>query len=72
MAKKNQKQLRSGEKFIAIDKKGRVYHYIFIGIDISDLEEGTGCQYIILKNLDMNSYANVEAAWFSEREIITE
>lgn len=67
--KKTNKQLRTGETFIATDKLNRTMHYQFVGIDLQDLESGTGCQYIMLRNLDMGTHTNVEAQWFAEREI---
>lgn len=70
--KKTSKQLRTGDKFIATDKQGRTYHYSFTGIDLNDLDNGTGCQYILLRNLDTGANTNVEAAWFSERDITLE
>lgn len=72
---KNSPILKTGDIFRAKDKLGNVYCYEFEGFDLGDLgdlDEGIGCRYIILKNLDLNELVAVEAAWFHYRDIIRE
>ena len=61
--------LKTGDKFIATDKLGRSYLYVFLGIDLSDLAEGAGCRSVILRNITTDTLTRVETAWFSQRHI---
>ena len=62
--------IQSGTIFTATDKLGRKYRYMCLGIDLNDVQHGTGCQYIVLKNLDTHNEVCVEAQWFRERTIV--
>ena len=61
--------LKTGAQFKATDKIGNSFRYEVVGIDLDDLISGTGCAYIVLKNLDTGIHTCVEAAWFQHREI---
>lgn len=69
---KNQKApvLHTGMEFTATDKLNHIYRYRFEGLDLSDLEGGVGCRYLVLRNLDTDTYTCVEAQWFTERQIV--
>lgn len=65
--------LVTGTVFTVKNKLGGVGRYCFQGIDMTRLDGGVGCDYIILQ--DMEDAANcfgVEAAWFTQREITIE
>lgn len=61
--------LKSGDRFTAKSKLGDEYEYEFVGIDLGDAgfgSGGTGCQYIVLRNITDGTMTCVERAWFSE------
>lgn len=68
--KNNMSLLKSGDKVIAIDRSGQSLEYIFMGIELADLEDGVGCSYIKLRSMNMGGTIGVEAAWFAERTIL--
>lgn len=61
--------LKSGD-WISVSVKGKEAMYEFIGLDLDDAgaksDGGTGCRYIVLRNLESDELTCVEAAWFSE------
>lgn len=63
------KFLSSGDVFTAMDRCGNQYTYRFLGLDLSDLEDGLGCRYIRLYNVDNDTETCVEALWFTQRLI---
>lgn len=61
--------LKSGDRFTAKSKLGDEYEYEFVGIDLGDAgvgSGGTGCHYIVLRNITDGTMTCVERAWFSE------
>ena len=60
------KYLKSGDRFIAVDKLGASYEYEFIGVEIKELN---GCHSIILWNHTLNNLTTVEYGWFRERKL---
>ena len=58
--------LKTGDKFMAtVD--GKSIEYIFLGVDLDDCGyNGTGCRYIVLKNLNDNTLTCVERLWFNQ------
>lgn len=61
--------LKSGDRFTAKTKLGNEYEYEFVGIDLRDAGVGlggTGCHYIVLRNITDGTMTCVERAWFSE------
>lgn len=63
---------KTGTRFRAEVKGFPTYHYRFIGFDLDDAKYGTGCQYIILFNDDLQNETCVDKEWFFERRIIIE
>lgn len=63
--------LKSGDRFSVRTKLGEVHKYEFVGVDLEDAgaigNGGTGCQYIVLRNLDDETYTCVERAWLSSQ-----
>ena len=61
--------LKSGDKFTAKTKAGESRKYKFLGLDLGDMGEvdgsGSGCRYIVLRNLDDGTCTCVERTWFS-------
>lgn len=61
--------LKSGDKFTAKTKTGESCKFEFLGFDLEDAGAvdrlGTGCRYIVLRNLDDGTYTCVERDWFS-------
>ena len=57
--------LKSGDRFVARCLGISTYAYEFVGFDLDDQEQ-TGCRHIVLKNLDLNEFTCVEAAWFNQ------
>lgn len=55
--------LKTGDRFTSV-ANGKTFNYEFVGFDFSDVENGTGCRYIVLKDLSDNTFNCVEAAWF--------
>lgn len=61
--------LKSGDRFAAKSKLGSEYEYEFVGFDMQDAgvgSGGTGCQYIVLRNLKNGTMTCVESNWFSK------
>lgn len=61
--------LKTGAQFTSTNSLGNSHRYEVVGIDLDDLLSGTGCAYIVLKDLDGNFHTRVEAAWFRQRKI---
>lgn len=61
--------LKSGD-WVSVSVKGKETVYEFLGFDLDDAgaknNGGTGCRYIILRNLETDELTCVEAAWFTE------
>ena len=53
--------LKTGDRFVAETKVGGKATYEFVGLDA---DSKTGCDYIVLMNLDDGSKTCVEATWF--------
>ena len=61
--------LKTGDRFTAKSKLGDEYEYEFVGIDLLDAgvgSGGTGCHYIVLRNITAVTMTCVERAWFYE------
>lgn len=61
--------LKTGDRFTAKSKLGDEYEYEFVGIDLLDAgvgSGGTGCHYIVLRNITAGTMTCVERAWFYE------
>lgn len=58
--------LKSGTVFEAVDGLNHRYCYVFSGIKLDD---STGCSYIRLYNRTLDTWTDVEYAWFTERKI---
>jgi len=59
--------LKTGDQFAVTTKQGDEYKYEFVGLDLQDTgSDGTGCQYIVLKNMENGTMTCVERLWFSE------
>lgn len=56
--------LQTGMCFVAKTKLADNTKYAFIGLDLDDVADGIGCQYIVLQNLTDRTFVRVEAAWF--------
>ena len=61
--------MKPGTRFVAKDALGETHRYQFVGLNLHDMICGTGCSYIILKDLDTGHEFGVEAQWFRFREI---
>lgn len=59
--------LKTGDKFMAKTKLGDVNEYEFVGVDMDDCDHGTGCHYIVLKNLTDRTMTCVERTWFAQQ-----
>lgn len=61
--------LKTGDRFVVTAKNLPKYTYEFVGFDMDDAgvdAGGTGCHYLVLKNLTDNTLTKVERAWFSK------
>lgn len=54
--------LKTGDEFEAI-VNGESTRYEFLGIDLDDK---TGCRYIVLRNMNDNTLTCVEWLWFNQ------
>lgn len=61
--------LKTGDRFTAKSRLEDEYEYEFVGIDLGDAgvgSGGTGCHYIVLRNVTDGTMTCVEWAWFAE------
>ncbi len=64
--------IKTGTRFRAEINGFPIYHYRFVGFDLSDVKGGTGCRYIVLFNEEFQNETCVDKDWFRERRIIIE
>lgn len=64
--------IKTGTRFRAEVRGFPVYHYRFVGFDLSDAKGGTGCHYIVLFNEEYQNETCVDQYWFRERKIVFE
>ena len=64
--------IKTGTRFRAEINGFPIYHYRFVGFDLSDAKGGTGCRYIVLFNEEFQNETCVDKGWFCERRIIIE
>ena len=64
--------IKTGTRFRAEINGFPIYHYPFVGFDLSDVKGGTGCRYIVLFNEEFQNETCVDKDWFRERRIIIE
>lgn len=62
----------TGTRFKAEINGFPIYHYRFLGFDLTDAKSGTGCHYIVLLNEEFQNLTCVDREWFKSRKIIIE
>lgn len=63
---------KTGTRFRAEINGFPIYHYHFVGFDLSDVKCGTGSRYIVIFNEEFQEETCVDKDWFRERKIIVE
>lgn len=56
--------LKTGDLFTAKSKRGELKTYEFVGFAPFD---GTGCNYLVMRDTETGDYNGVEVTWFREQ-----
>lgn len=63
----SERVLTTGDRIVVSHKSMKPVEYEFIGFSLDDAQSnGTGCSYLVLRNVSTNDTFGVERTWFDE------